>query len=164
MLTVLLDAGLRAGELIDLKLSDCDFQVGFAKVKGKGRKERIVGISDKTILAIERYLEFRPETDCPNLFVTYEGKGLSYNAIQNFFNRLKKRLGLEKLHAHLLRHTSATLHLQNGEDLVALQRQLGHTSISVTQMYIGRNYGDVKAHRNTSPMKNLKFVGGKRRR
>ena len=161
MVTLLLDGGLRAGELIDLKLKDCDLQVGFVKVKvkvkGKGRKERIVGISDQTILVIERYLEFRPDTDCPNLFVIFEGTELSYNAIQNFFSRLKKRLGLVRLHAHLLRHTSATLHLQNGEDLVSLQRQLGHTSISVTQMYIGRNYGDVEAHRKTSPMKNLRL-------
>jgi site-specific recombinase XerD len=164
MVTLLLDSRLRAGELIALKLKDCDLEVGFVKVKGKGRKERVVGISDQTILLIEKYLEFRPETDCPSLFVTYEGTELTYNAIQNLFSRLKKRLGLEKLHAHLLRHTSATLHLQNGEDLVALQRQLGHTSIAVTQLYVGRNYGDVRAHQATSPLKTLKLLRGRRNR
>jgi site-specific recombinase XerD len=164
MVTLLLDGGLRAGELIVLKLKDCHLQVGFVKVKGKGRKERVVGISEQTILLIEKYLEFRPETDCPNLLVTYEGAELTYNAIQNFFSRLKKRLGLEKLHAHLLRHTSATLHLQNGEDLVALQRQLGHTNIAVTQLYVGRNYSDVRAHQATSPLKTLKLLRGRRNR
>jgi site-specific recombinase XerD len=164
ILGLFVDGGLRASELTELKIMDCDLQVGFVKVKGKGRKERVVGISDQAILMIEKYLEFRPETDCPNLFVTYQGTELTYNAIQNFFQRLRQRLGFEKLHAHLLRHTSATVHLQNGEDLVALQRQLGHTSIAVTQLYVGRNYGDVRAHQASSPLKTLKLMRGRRHR
>ena len=161
-LALFLDAGLRASELTGLNLKDCDLQVGFVKVKGKGRKERVVGISNQAIRLVDKYLEFRPETACPNLFVTYEGDALSYNAIQNFFQRLRKRLGFEKLHAHLLRHTSATVHLQNGEDLVALQRQLGHTNIAVTQLYVGRDYGDVRAHQNTSPLKSLQLLNKRR--
>ena len=148
---LLLDAGLRASELTELNLKDCDLQVGYVKVKGKGRKERVVGISDHAIILIEKYLDFRGETDCPNLFVTYDGDPLTYYALNNFFQRLRKRLGFEKLHAHLLRHTSATAHLQNGEDLVALQRQLGHTNISVTQLYVGRNYGQLKGSRHRLP-------------
>jgi site-specific recombinase XerD len=97
MIAVLLDAGLRASELVDLKLQDCDLEVGYVKVKGKGRKERIVGVSDQTILMVRKYLDFRPDTDCPNLFVTFSGTPLTYNAIQNFFKRLRKRLGFEKL-------------------------------------------------------------------
>jgi site-specific recombinase XerD len=148
--------------LVDLKLQDCDLDLGYVKVKGKGRKERVVGISDQTILMIKKYLDFRLDTDCPNMFVTFNGTALTYNAVQNFFKRLRKRLGFEKLHAHLLRHTSATLHLQNGEDLVALQRQMGHTSIAVTQLYVARNYADVKAHRTTSPMRHVRLIKKRR--
>ena len=63
ILALFVDAGLRASELTELKIKDCDLQVGFVKVKGKGRKERVAGISDQAIIMIEKYLEFRPETD-----------------------------------------------------------------------------------------------------
>jgi site-specific recombinase XerD len=52
--------------------------------------------------------------------------------------------------------------LQNGEDLVALQRQMGHTSIAVTQLYVARNYADVKAHRTTSPMRHVRLIKKRR--
>jgi hypothetical protein len=49
------------------------------------------------------------------------------------------------------------MQLQNGEDLVALQRQMGHTNIAVTQLHVARNYTDVKAHRTSSPLKHVKI-------
>jgi len=160
MLGLLLDGGPRVSELLCLRREDLNTDVGFVKVKGKGRKERLVGVSDEALLLISSYLEYRPDTDCPNLFVTFEGKRLSYNAIQMIFVRLKKKLGLKYLHPHLLRHCSATFHLQNGEDPVSLQRQLGHSSIAVTQQYIGLvPFAQIKAHRETSPLKHLRLAG-----
>jgi site-specific recombinase XerD len=157
MIALFLDGGLRLSELTGLKIEDCNFSQGYVKVFGKGRKERIIGISDEVITAIPQYLKFRPlVVDCPYLFLTIDEGQMTKNSVEMIFTRLRKKLGLPKLHAHLLRHASATMHLMNGEDLVTLQRQMGHSHITVTQQYIGNIAGaQVKAHRDMSPWKSM---------
>lgn len=167
MIAVMLDGGLRLSELTGIKQEDCNLMQGYIKVLGKGRKERVVGVSDDAIEAIQQYLKYRPELDSPYVFVTVDGSRLTKNALGSIFYRLRTKLGIAKLHPHLLRHASATLHLMNGEDLVTLQRQLGHSHITVTQQYIGNVVGaQIKAHRETSPLKSLgiKFSSRRTRR
>jgi site-specific recombinase XerD len=164
MIALFLDGGLRLSELTGLKLEDCNALQGYVRVLGKGRKERIIGISDEALDAIQQYLKYRPEGECPYLFVTCSGGQMTKNAVIMIFTRLRQKLGVPKLHAHLLRHTAATMHMMNGEDLVTLQRQLGHSHISVTQQYIGNVVGaQIKAHRETSPLRSLGVRFGDRR-
>lgn len=164
MIALFLDGGLRLSELTGLKIEDCNFRQGYIKVLGKGRKERIIGISDEATQAIQQYLKYRPSVDCPYLFISIDGGQLSKNGGEMIFTRIRRKLGLPKLHAHLLRHTAATMHLMNGEDLVTLQRQLGHSHISVTQQYNGNVVGaQVQSHRETSPLKSLGLKFGDRK-
>ncbi len=109
---ILLDTGLRIGELINLKMEDIHMDEGYLKVMGKGRKERIVPIGNNAQKALQRYLfRHRPKPINPvinNVFLSQSSKPLTGNSAKLMFARLAKRSGVCRLHAHLCRHTFAT--------------------------------------------------------
>ena len=110
---LLLDTGLRIGELISLKLDNANLDEGLLRVMGKGSKERIVPIGLNAQRALQRYLfRYRPAPRHPGLdrvFLSIHGTPLTENSIKLVFTRLAKRSGVPRLHAHLLRHTSPSI-------------------------------------------------------
>ena len=115
---ILLDTGLRIGELINLSMEDTHMDEGFLKVTGKGKKERIVPIGNNAQRALQRYLfRYRSNPTLPridNVFLSIHGDPLTENSIKLMFARVAQRSGVQRLHAHLCRHTFATRFLING--------------------------------------------------
>lgn len=141
MLELLYASGVRITELINLKVSDIDFDNCFIRVVGKGKKERIVPITDVAIKYLMIYLEdyrnsILKNHDSEYLFISNTFKNISR---QGFFKILKaecNRCGIEKnVSPHVLRHSFATHLLKHGADLRIIQELLGHEDISTTQIY-----------------------------
>jgi len=156
---LMLDCGLRRTEVIRIKTTNVNIASGFIKVLGKGNKERIVplGLSLKKLLL--KYMHgYRSMSIIDNdyLFIDTEFKPISDSALKQIFNRLRKRIKIKRLHAHLLRHTFSTKYLINGGDLFSLQSILGHTSLEMVRKYshLASAYL-IKAHKNFSPLDNL---------
>lgn len=139
MFELMYSSGLRVSEIIFLKVNDIDFENGFLRVVGKGSKERIVPLNQRALKKIKKYiLELRPDLlknkQSPYLFLT--GRGMPMTR-QRFWQSLKKYgnfLGIE-LSPHTLRHSFATHLLEGGADLRSVQKMLGHSDISTTQIY-----------------------------
>ena len=160
MVMVLLDSGLRIGELIGLKMGDLHMDEGFLKVMGKGRKERIVPIGNSAQKALQRYLfRYRPEPahlGIENVFLSISGMPLTDNSVKLTFARLSKRSGVKRLHAHLCRHTFATMFLMNGGDVFTLQQILGHSTLEMVRRYVNLVSSHITIqHRKFSPLDRL---------
>ena len=128
--------GIRVSELCNIKLSDINFEAQILSVKGKGNKERLSVVSNPYVIsALQNYLSIRPATDSPFLFINRLGKRLSAQSVRFFIEALGKTV-LEKLITpHMIRHTFATLLLEEGVDITHIKSFLGHASISTTQIY-----------------------------
>jgi len=147
ILEVLYSSGLRLQELVNLKLEDLDLSRGYLRVMGKGSKERIAPLGGVAHRILLRYLkEVRPNLlkKAPfdlefqnNVFLNYQGTGLSGRSIQRMVAKYFKKLILlkRKVTPHTFRHTFATHLLENGADLRVVQELLGHVDISTTQIY-----------------------------
>lgn len=146
---LMLDSGLRIGEVAELQHGNVNLQQGQLVVRGKGSKERLVPIGRKAQKYLQRYIyHFRPESFYPdrdNLFLTVEGKPLKDNALKLMFSRLRVKTSITRLHGHLLRHTFATRYLMNGGDMLSLKRILGHASIQMVTRYAHLADADVAA-------------------
>lgn len=134
---VLYATGCRLSEVQQLNKNDIDTRLMSTKVIGKGNKEREVYFSFKAMYHLKKYLQTRDD-DCEALFVTERKpyRRLSNRGIQREIGKIAKQAGLEKnVHPHILRHTFATLLLNNGAELAAVQALLGHENASTTQIY-----------------------------
>ncbi|MDI6801089.1 MAG: site-specific tyrosine recombinase XerD [Thermodesulfovibrionales bacterium] len=139
MLELLYSSGLRVSEVISIRINDLNFEAGFMKVMGKGSKERVVPMNHRAIERIKRYMhELRPNLlrgrQSPYLFLT--GRGMPMTR-QRFWQTLKKFGSIAglKLTPHTIRHSFATHLLEGGADLRSVQKMLGHSDISTTQIY-----------------------------
>lgn len=144
ILELFYSTGMRLSELQGLSRQDLDMVSQQVKVRGKGRKERIVPIGDHAILAIRNYEAKRDELlrgvgrngDRNAIFLGRTGKRIGVRAIQKVVTGLLKQIDEDAgLSVHSLRHTFATHLLDAGADLRAVQELLGHASISTTQIY-----------------------------
>lgn len=136
---IMLDCGLRAEEVANLKHENINFSVGYVKVFGKGQKERIVPIGIKTRKAIMDYLYRRRMASDENvtLFLTNDLQKMTSKSISRLFLKLKKRSGVVRVYAHLLRHTFATNFLLCGMgDIYQLSQLLGHSDVKTTEKYL----------------------------
>ena len=138
ILCIFLNCGLRISEIVGLNISD--IRVDHLRVVGKGSKERTVYLNDATAQAINDYLLVRRDiaaVDKSALFLSNRRTRLSRESIHNMVKTtlLKAGLDREKYSAHKLRHTAATLMLQNGVDVRTLQEVLGHEHLNTTQIY-----------------------------
>ena len=127
--------GCRLDEIEKLNRDDISWQDLSIHVIGKGNKERIVYISPKAKIHIKKYLMSRTD-DCEALFVTTRQpiRRLGRRSIEKEFNKIGKRCGFKKrIFPHLIRHTTATLLLNNGADIVTVQKILGHSSPATTE-------------------------------
>jgi integrase/recombinase XerD len=133
--------GLRASEVISLKPSDVDLEVGLLVAFGKGSKERLVPLGREAQSWIRRYLaEARPAMSRGRpvgaLFASRRGARLSRMGLWTIVRRHAVKAGVERiLSPHVLRHSFASHLLERGADLRALQAMLGHADISTTQIY-----------------------------
>ena len=142
VLELIYASGLRATELVSLKLQDVNFDLGIVKVMGKGRKERIVPFGGKARKSIERYCKaVRPKWTARHpsesaLFVSRLGRRMSRQALWGIVKTTARKAGIKKvLYPHIFRHSFATHLLESGADLRVLQEMLGHSDISTTQIY-----------------------------
>lgn len=168
MVLLLLDTGIRASELTTLTLDNTSLDECCIKVNGKGNKERIVPFGVTTKKALLRYIHtFRPE---PNdgvkvLFLNEDGDRLTSTGLAQAIKRLGIKAGIPRLHPHLLRHSFAVKFLMAGGDIMSLKRMLGHTSLSVTQVYLKLADSDVQnQHRKFSPVDRMGLGNTKRNR
>jgi integrase/recombinase XerD len=139
MLELLYSSGLRVSELVKIKLGDIHFDAGFVRIMGKGAKERVVPVNTRALEKVKRYMEEeRPETlkkrQSPYLFVTRIGKPMSRQRFWQTLKAIGKQTGLE-ISPHTIRHCFATHLLEGGADLRSVQKMLGHSDISTTQIY-----------------------------
>ena len=144
ILELFYSTGIRLSELIGLNVDDLKKEEGLIKVKGKGRKERIVPVGRKALAAIDNYLnenkilsaKTNVKVDEHSLFVNKDGHRLYPQAVGRI---VKKYIGavseIEKKSPHVLRHSFATHMLNHGADLRAVKELLGHESLSTTQVY-----------------------------
>ena len=141
MLELFYSTGMRLSELAGLSLERLDLLSDQVRVMGKGRKERIIPVGTRAVLAIRKYLAARervarrPGGDPRAVFVTRAGKRLGPRAIQRAMHVMFDAVGGDELRVHSLRHTFATHLLDAGADLRAVQELLGHASLSTTQIY-----------------------------
>ncbi|GEO26859.1 integrase [Alicyclobacillus acidoterrestris] len=128
--------GGRVAEIQRINKDEIDWQRGSVTVLGKGDKEREVYFGAKARIWVERYLRERKDRD-PALFVTQRSPHrMSVHEIQYIFKRIAKRCGLaERVSPHKMRHTLATVLLNQGAPLVAVQSILGHEKPETTQLY-----------------------------
>ena len=141
IMELLYAAGLRVGELVGLDVGDMDLSAMTVRVKGKGRKERIVPFGDKARGAITTYLTGRtsllPDGSKERaLFVNRHGGRLTARSIERMLNKYIRKCGLQKtVTPHVLRQTFATHLIGAGADMRGIQELLGHASLSTTQKY-----------------------------
>ena len=141
ILELFYSSGLRLSELAGLNIEDLDLLADQVKVRGKGRKERIVPVGGRAVQALRRYFERRDGitggrgTARRAVFVNLRGGRLTPRSIQRSMHRLFDTLHVDGLRVHSLRHTFATHMLDAGADLRAVQELLGHASLSTTQIY-----------------------------
>ena len=135
MLELFYSTGMRLSELAGLRDEDVDLVSDQVKVRGKGRKERILPVGRPAAKALRAYTRLRGERAVA-LFVNARGGALSTRGVQLALRRLFLTLARgEMLHVHALRHSFATHLLDAGADLRAVQELLGHASLSTTQVY-----------------------------
>lgn len=137
MCSLMLDSGLRLHEVVTLTIDRLHLPEGYIIVDGKGNKQRLVPLGLSTRKALFRYLSRRPgcaPTD--RLFLMSNLQPVTDSTLRQMFRKLKKRSGVPRIRAHLLRHTFATRYLENGGDMYALQQILGHTSLEMVKKYV----------------------------
>ena len=140
----LYSAGVRVSELTGLNVTDVDFSGGLAKVRGKGRKERIVPVGGPALSALKEYIDSRPSPakdkteahDESPLFMNRTGSRLTPRSVRRIIDKYITLSGVgKKISPHALRHTFATHLMDAGADLRVIQELLGHESLSTTQKY-----------------------------
>ena len=141
ILELLYSTGMRVSELLALDLTDLDRQTALVKVRGKGKKERMLPVGGAAILALDNYLAYRHELgggeSAQAIFLSQRGTRIPDR--KSILRRIKKHTqaaGIrKKITPHTLRHTFATHMLNAGADLRSVQELLGHASLSTTQIY-----------------------------
>jgi site-specific recombinase XerD len=147
----LLDTGVRASELIGLRLAD--WRPGYLTVFGKGRKERMVPMSERTDRAISRQVRLG-HPDHPLFANLITGEPMVYDTLRSLMDRLEDQAGVPDVHAHRFRHTFAITFLRNAGDIYTLQKILGHSTLEMVKTYLDIARSDItRAHEKASPVK-----------
>jgi len=138
MLEMFYSSGMRLSELAGLNDGDVDLVSDQVKLRGKGKKERIVPVGSRARAALRKYVQYRDRLfrGAHAVFVNQRGRRISARGIQLAMKRLFSTLARgTQLHVHALRHSFATHLLDAGADLRSVQELLGHASLGTTQVY-----------------------------
>lgn len=160
ILTLFLNCGLRVGELVGLNVQD--IREDTVRVLGKGNKERQLYLNEACLSAIQSYLAIRPEPKeemrhKDALFVSRNKTRLTTRAVENIVQKAVRQAGLDpKYSPHKLRHTAATLMLNNGVDIRTLQDVLGHENLGTTQIYTHISDANMKQAVDANPLAHVK--------
>ena len=162
ILTLFLNCGLRISELIGLNRSDIQGEA--LHVLGKGNKVRIVYLNEACQAALEQYLAVRrPITgmDEDALFLSQQNRRISRSMVHALVKRHLLEAGLDSTHysSHKLRHTAATLMLQNGVDVKAVQEVLGHEHLNTTEIYTHIDNEALRVAARANPLSRVKPKG-----
>ncbi|MBQ2498575.1 MAG: site-specific tyrosine recombinase XerD [Bacteroidales bacterium] len=142
IIEVMYGCGLRVSEVISLNISDIYAKDEFIKVFGKGSKERLVPIGNKTLHELMLYVkgerlhqDIKPKFS-DKVFISARGTSLTRQSVFLLVKRLAEQAGIKKtISPHTLRHSFATHLIEGGADLRAVQQMLGHSSITTTEIY-----------------------------
>ena len=135
---LMLDAGFRCSDVVNLNISDINFKNNYLIVQGKGSKYRCIPLSECLKKSILKYIRtYRLNIMAGPVFLSLKRKDeyLTHNAIKQLFQKLKKSTGIERLHPHMLRHTFATSYIMGGGNLEYLRLMLGHSDYETTKIY-----------------------------
>lgn len=145
MIDLLYSTGIRVGELVNLNVSDVDFEARECVVFGKGDKERKVYFDAKAKLHLQNYLMKRDD-DNPALFVSLDAPHdrLKISGVEIRIRTLGRKLNMEKIHPHKFRRTMATRAIDKGMPIEQVQKILGHSQIDTTMQYAIVNQNNVK--------------------
>ena len=145
MIDLLYSTGIRVGELVNLNISDVDFEARECVVFGKGDKERKVYFDAKAKLHLLNYLHKRDD-DNPALFVTLDAphERLKISGVEIRIRTLGRKLNMGKIHPHKFRRTMATRAIDKGMPIEQVQKLLGHSQIDTTMQYAIVNQTNVK--------------------
>lgn len=160
ILMIFLNCGIRRAELVGLDLSDV--YEDRIRVIGKGNKERIVYMGSSCKAAIDDYMIERKQivlSDNRALFGSRDHNRISISAVHRLVKKHVLAAGLDasKLSAHKLRHTAATLMLQNGVDVKTVQEVLGHENLNTTQIYTHIESTELRIAAEANPLSKIKI-------
>jgi len=146
IMETLYSTGIRVSELVGLDVQDVDFISNIVKVRGKGKKERLVPIGEKAVDTLKDYLAHR-KSNQRALFLNKNRTRLTDRSVRNIINKHILSTSLRmNVSPHVLRHSFATHLLNRGADLRSVQELLGHVNLSTTQIY---------THVTTERLKNI---------
>jgi integrase/recombinase XerC len=158
IILILVDCGLRLGELLNIRMKDVNLEQQLMKVDEK-TGERVVRYGATTGKELGNYSKLRSKLNGHNdrLWITRKGYTLKDSSVETLFIKLRKKTGIH-VHPHLLRHTFSTMWLKNGGDSLMLQRLLGHTTLMMTNRYcqaVG-SYNAVESNKRFGPVDVIK--------
>lgn len=136
IVSFLLDSGVRANELVNIKINDIDLKSGLVHIRQGKTGERYVAIGVKVRKLITLHLNSRKENE-------YLLGGITVSAIMQLMHRLRKKSGVAKLTAHALRRTYATNSLRQGVSVHVLAKQMGHSSLQILSRYLDLDANDL---------------------
>lgn len=159
ILETIYSAGLRISELVGLCDGDLDLKTGIARIRGKGKRERLVPLGSFAVRALRRYLAVRklhprePQGDDAPVFVNKFGRRLTTRSVARMLEKYLRQAGLDtRTTPHSLRHSFATHLLERGADIRSVQELLGHKSLMTTQIYTHVNAARLKEiYKQTHP-------------
>jgi len=149
ILELLYASGIRVSELVGINLEDANLGERLIRVRGKGKKERLVPFGRMAAERLSVYLRVRPELAQDNigekaLFLNYQGRRISSRSVERIVDKYIRLTAVKrKISPHSLRHSFASHLLSRGADLRVIQELLGHESLATTQKYTHLNLGQL---------------------
>jgi len=149
ILEVLYATGIRVSELVGINLEDINFQERLVRVRGKGKKERLVPFGRIAEESLKSYLATRPlflkgKIGERALFLNYQGERITTRSVERIVDKYIRRTALKrKISPHSFRHSFASHLLSRGADLRVIQELLGHESLATTQKYTHLDLGQL---------------------
>lgn len=151
MLEMLYSTGMRVSELVAMNIEDADLGQNVVRIRGKGKKQRMVPLGPGAVKSLLNYLDLRrgdsknSSFDVDALFINKHGQRLSTRSVRRKLDKYLLEAGIPlSVSPHTLRHSFATHMLRNGADIRVLQELLGHQTLSTTQIYTQLSSAHIK--------------------
>jgi len=149
-MVLMLDAGPRVSETVNIKIDDVNLREGIVTIRGseaKSKKYRELPISNKTKKLLKQLIDISKSNNEEYVFLnTYDGGKISSDQVIRDFQRCYKSAGLECKGIHSWRHTFATNFIKNGGNAFTLQRIMGHSTMDMTKRYVSMENKTLKDH------------------